>query len=68
MWRETTGRISGYAMLSQEYREAPNSPRNFLPSGADNPSQATPFTDFAINYDTQFAATFPYLNTPNAGH
>jgi hypothetical protein len=35
---------------------------------AINPSQATPFTDFAINYDTQFGAAFPYLNTPNRGH
>ncbi len=33
-----------------------------------NPSQDTPFTDFAINYDTQFGVGFPYLNTPNPGH
>jgi hypothetical protein len=33
-----------------------------------NPSQSVPFTDFAINYDTQFGAAFPYLNTPNPGH
>jgi hypothetical protein len=32
-----------------------------------NPAQDIPFTDFAINYDTQFGASFPYLNTPNPG-
>jgi hypothetical protein len=34
----------------------------------NNPHPDFPYTDYAINYDTQFAATFPYLNTPNAGH
>jgi hypothetical protein len=39
-----------------------------LPSGSDNLGGAIPFTDFAINYDTQFGTAFPYLNTPNPGH
>ena len=33
-----------------------------------NPNPTIPYTDFAINYDTQFGLGFPYLNTPNPGH
>ena len=40
-----------------------------MPTNATtNPAQAIPFTDYAINYDTQFGTKFPYLNTPNPGH
>jgi hypothetical protein len=37
-------------------------------SATTNPASAIPFTDFAVNYDTQFGIAFPYLNTPNPGH
>ncbi len=40
-----------------------------LPMDAtNNPNPTIPYTDFAINYDTQFGASFPYLNTPYPGH
>jgi len=40
-----------------------------IPANATtNPGGAIPFTDFAVNYDTQFGLAFPYLNTPYPGH